>query len=649
MSKRKKHISQRLWPFVVRSVARKERDAEFAHGCMESRRRFKALTSNVKHSRLSTTVQNLELRWFQTRSEHYENRVDLDFRRIFADLVARARRDSLDVEELVMPFLALHHFKSLYPYNDPKLKALLDVIRQGAIYWDDTPEIRKDNVKRAREWRESLEHTLTDPSDRPVMERFLHVGGVSVVGVDVAAETILDREDRELLCIMDPDLDLELVDAALSGCCEEGPLSQGEIEALASYTRELRRQCRSIDLKNNDYWDKLRLALEYVACPTDILDDDNAEGHAFLELLAGFHRCILTEHIIGSGQPKQLKSRLHMLDDTETIWDAVAGDEVFLAVLCRRPETWYVILQQILAQNGAVDGESLRPWALPLLSNMIQHPAKLKKLRVPDHAARTRSALARYVAPLLTGVHFEEERVMYGEATLANAEARHALNVVAERVVLSVTKSGLEDEVDSNDDGHEDSLLGFECSDKRKAAAKAVATFIAPNFDAILVRFCEDILGEPEEVPSPEELAGMYPDLNIEVEEEETPERPAAAEEVTVWYYVDRPDLDTQRHSLKLKPGERDRALGKFFRKHGIDTVIKPESIAGALDHFCAMPETVRHVAPKEQIGANSWVKLKRGKMRILAREDEDGRLLFHVYQRKVWSSDMFDKDSGAI
>lgn len=646
MGKKRKHAAQPLWPFVIRSESRQERDTEFARGCLESRRRFSALKSSVKHNRLSATLQNLEARWMQTRSEYYENRVDLDLRRILADLIARAKRDGFEARELVTPFLALHHFKALDPHGDRGEKALLAAFRQASMYGGDTSEIRKENAKRAREWRESIELLLTAPADRAMLDNFVRLFGVHVGGVDIAAETILDRDDHSLICILEPELDLDVVTAALRGRCEDGPLSPAEIENLASYTSELRRQSQDISTKTDDYWNKLSLALKYVVGPTDIFEHDNDNCHHFLDLITGLYRCILSEHIMGSGQTEQIKARLRMFDDAETIWDVIATDEVFLAILCRRPQTWYVILQQILAQNGAVNGESLQPWALPLLSSMVQHPSKLKKHRVPDCAARARSALARYVAPILTGHHSDDEAKLFGEDSLENAEARHALHIIAERVALSVAES-LHAQLDDNVEEQKDLPQALESADKRAAAAKAVATFIAPNFDAILVRCCEDILGEPEEVPSPEELAGMYPDLNMEIEEEEAEAARARTEKAMTWYYVDRPASDSRGHRLVLKPGERDIALEKFFRKRRVDTVIKPESIAGALDHFCAMPDKVRHVAPKEQIGDDSWIKLKRGKMRILAREDEEGKLLFHVYQRKVWNSDMFDTKGG--
>ncbi len=61
-------------------------------------------------------------------------------------------------------------------------------------------------------------------------------------------------------------------------------------------------------------------------------------------------------------------------------------------------------------------------------------------------------------------------------------------------------------------------------------------------------------------------------------------------------------------------------------------------SLRHALEYFDSMTPLQRAMIPREPIGDRDWHKIKRGKHRILIRE-EDGRRLFHVYDRKDWVS----------
>jgi len=47
------------------------------------------------------------------------------------------------------------------------------------------------------------------------------------------------------------------------------------------------------------------------------------------------------------------------------------------------------------------------------------------------------------------------------------------------------------------------------------------------------------------------------------------------------------------------------------------------ESVLSKQEKLCEMPPATRQLAPKETIADRSWVKLKRGRLRILAREDD--------------------------
>jgi hypothetical protein len=93
---------------------------------------------------------------------------------------------------------------------------------------------------------------------------------------------------------------------------------------------------------------------------------------------------------------------------------------------------------------------------------------------------------------------------------------------------------------------------------------------------------------------------------------------------------------------MVLSPDDQAKVLDRFFRKNKIPAIIKTESIAGALAYFLDMPATARQLAPKETVAGRSWTKLKRGRLRILTHETEEGELLFHIYPRKTWKTDMF-------
>jgi hypothetical protein len=296
-------------------------------------------------------------------------------------------------------------------------------------------------------------------------------------------------------------------------------------------------------------------------------------------------------------------------------------------------ETWYVALFQILARTGALDGDALRPWVTPLLHDLLNHPSRLGRRPCPQEAQKTRSALAKQIAPYLRDAHHQASRQLLTEEATRGLPPADILLLTAHECAAAVRAEAAEG-------------AGVPPA-QAEVVDLLLETILLPHASEILsflARCSQDAtaIGSLDELELIRQLdlameAGELP----EAPEPSVPEAPAApAPPVRDWWLTLSPARPAATcHAVAWTPGQDPEAdLAAHLQRHRMECSVPSRSILNALDHYLALDPAIQAVLPHEIIEGQSWRKLKRGKTRILVRHD-DGRLLFHVYDRKDWVS----------
>jgi len=626
-----RHEFKPLWPFVIPEEYRNPADEELLAALTECRRRHKTVVASGKFSRLTAVTRAMDERNREASHELYEARADLGMRRLLAGMVHAAERLELPPATVVQAFMAIHFRTAVHRGEVPGANEILRHLRTGVCY----TRPRADELDMRREAIDMLRGRITQVADRrDELEEILWYVSDDMRGIDPALSVLEQSDDADVLVLFDPDLDKELLDAALAGECGSGPLSAAAISELAAYCDELLNEHTRTTSVASKYMARVRHALTYIREPLEYLDDAELRGrdhNAFLFAATTGYAAMFMADTRDRSISSETARLLADLNESPSFSATVVADDTILSVFGTCPEVWYVVLQQLLAGCGGLKHDGFESWALSLLVDMVRHPATFRKHR-HSGADKAKSLLHRFVAPALIGFHPPLEETFCKLEELELLPPRHVLLLFAEHCADAFAL-----EPDECDDSG-----CFRSAQQRAVAAKAISTFILPHLPAIVDRLIEDFGAEEGYVPSLDDLADFPFDFEPEELEWEVP-AVTPVEEV-VWHYLPNPANPRQRDELVLSADGGVGVLERYFRKKRVGTVVKSESILGALDYFREMPEASRILAPKESIGGDSWVKLKRGKLRILAREDDHGALLFHIYPRKVWKSDMFER-----
>jgi hypothetical protein len=287
------------------------------------------------------------------------------------------------------------------------------------------------------------------------------------------------------------------------------------------------------------------------------------------------------------------------------------------------PEFWYVGLFSLLAETGALDNDAaFKEWTRSLLIDTALHPAQLNRLPVPQQAQKTRSSLAKRIAPLFKGCAMELRDELVYAADKERVDDTELL------CMLAVCLSGRwlkADGVDRSLSRKEQSIVD-----------DFWLNYIAPRSEALLMQMADQVEGADGKKGWISVFGNLWAsDDDFDIDEFQIEEPPLPEN----WYYVTNPGrVDTAVEQVVFSCEEdTGTTMENFLRTRKIKPTVKPVSIVTALEHFRDMPEMLRAVMPHEQVENESWHKIKRGKLRILARIEEDGRLLFNVYPRKDW------------
>lgn len=302
-------------------------------------------------------------------------------------------------------------------------------------------------------------------------------------------------------------------------------------------------------------------------------------------------------------------------------------------------EFWWFALRALLWRGGGLSEEGvLAPWARDLVTGLIEHPSKFARARVPAVATKARSILTHYVAPLAR-MTCARHREPFRLAPQAGDDPVVFLNAAA----FYLSDRGMDEELHEVPPTRE----------AERALDALVRDVLLPISHLLLLdmaRWSHETLDIPEwlyfdEYPVGAEERGGPAGAEAEPAlEPEPPGRFRLPDVVRIapalsWTYVRNPaEPAAHRDPLgRIRSSDLER-VSAYFRREGISTLIKPESVLRALRYFEGMPEEIRRLLPAEIAGGHRWAKLKRGSLRILVRVTGPEVGEFYLYPRREWT-----------
>lgn len=589
------------WPvtFTSPSAARARRATLQAY--LDSRRRVEAYLASPKSARVQARFREAVVAATGLSEDLLQAEADLAHLRAFEDLAARVDARAEDLGPLLADFVHVHTGFGYY----------LDLV--GCPLGDIEEAVLDAHADRTASCLAACRAALARLSASPTLTHFAVQPDVVVTFVDDAVTAL---SDRDLLLLAVPPAD-EIYELAIA----DGDLAarldvwKASAQRRAGALRPLRAQAAT-DFRHMN--ERIALTQAFLLEPVERAlrnDGNDLDTLSFVALMEEIGR--LKMRVLGVPRERQdLAPRVPL---QPAVYAGLALEEEF----------WYVVLFQIFARHGGVEGDRLRPWCLPLLANLLNHPSRLMRLPVDREGEKARTALARRVAPYLRGPDHPATRTLFTPDVVARAPAPQALRMAAEELTF-----GFRDREDV------ENLLNAE---QRRVVEEAWQELIEPFVGDVL-----DFLARCDRADgSPLLLVDLHmppPDVVEAVERHiaEEPAEPAVAlppiRKVHRWVMVADPAHEARQGSPLAWDSDQAFDADAFFREHRIALGIPPESVLNALDYYETMQPVVRALLPHEPIGGHLWRKLKRGKARILVREHA-GQLIFHAYQRKDWKS----------
>lgn len=297
---------------------------------------------------------------------------------------------------------------------------------------------------------------------------------------------------------------------------------------------------------------------------------------------------------------------------------------------------WLILLYQMLAQSGGVEQGRLASWTYPLLDNLLRHPGRLMRQPVDPPGEKARTQLSRNIAPLLRGSDAAGSQDFLDLAAGQQARDAHYLLAVARQIVRRFLIRTLR-------------KLGAHELPLDPEQIDAISNLWRTHFSPYASRIADYLARCPRAAP-PEESQPTAPDKSdvpatidmqqpdgLEIPDVEAVELPPAREHH--WHWSRRSSDPAARAVAFLwNSDETDKAFEEHVSELASCTSMDIASLRHALEYYDSMTPLQRAMIPREPIGHRDWRKIKRGKHRILIREEE-GRRLFHVYDRKAWVS----------
>jgi hypothetical protein len=578
------------WPFAFANDHAPESRSLLLSACLDMRRRCERYLASPKRQRLFARKEAL-LALEREYGTEYQNELLLSAHRaVLRTALAHARRSGAEARETGEMAAVLISLVGVSLESHPDFDSY-DVMSALVKEQADKLAVLADSVR--EELRSMIHSGLVATSRHP--ETFAAM-------LQGMAEDLSDAEAVSIAAPLDEDLTSAMFDAADDAAIDRALAdAPGRLEPLRAAYLEAKH---SLD----EIWDRMDLAEAFVIDPVDQLYRQRAGelGDPLALILAGQLVAECRVRVHGVRPRRADTSRVPPLPS--------------IAVVGGRREFWHMVLFQILAQHGAIRDGGFVPGAIELLGALLERPARLTRVPVPRELEKCRTALAKRVAPFVRPQVLQAEGQILSAAALAAVPQELALAAVSMGLALSLAVDPATKEV------------GTEA--QNKAVQRLIEEYLRPHAGEYIefLHRCEVL--RTAQAPGPAEEAPPVEEPAL------PPEAPAPAPlRVLPWFYVDEPgNPRSPRRRVELREEARLEDFTRFLGDRGIPPIVKPVSLLNALDFYLRMPLASRALLPQETVGLVPWPKLKRGRIRILARE-EDGCLLFHIYARRDWQN----------
>ena len=604
MSRRKHTLHPLPCNFPPEDVAVLESRAALLERFLAVRHKVRTRLGSRRWQHQLARARWLHERQAELHEDLYEEQCGLGLRELLVDLVEANRARSLPSGELLLCALVLgERAAGFTSYR----RARVGVSRK-----DELAAIAGHHDGIADECRGTLGIIIAD----------LRAKGRKVArpALDALEDHVLHNADtQQILALIDFAPEREVVEAAFEERFDRGPLCPAEMSASRAYVRALQDRHDHLAKRREHIDDRLELGAEFLTEPAETLLPESQDTFTV----------VLTQY--------QLQKYRELLTpdtpSTRRLADRYGELTYYMAYLACSPDFWHVVLCQWLAEFNGITGSpaELAEWVGPLLVNLIEHPQKLRRLKVPRGAERARTWLAKRLAPYLVGA--SERRPGFIQAELADGCTPAMVVWAAADSLAELADVTLDDPLSTS----------FNNPRQQTVVAGLWESLFADNAEAILEQLAQQTLERLADEKALEEAFSRFSGFLEAEDAEEEPEDSVPPEDprwsVANWLYVANPGNPDGSAEPVVSSSDDDagQVLDAYFRSRHIDPVIKTDSIANALRYYVDMPDAVRSLVPHENVEGESWSKLKRGKIRILARFGDLGKLQFHIYSRKDW------------
>lgn len=467
--------------------------------------------------------------------------------------------------------------------------------------------------KYAEEWDESQRKKITDiiKCHLPKTKSWLldEYGRESPIP-NIADMLCSNCNDDQYFSMIDPCDDAEI----LSGVVESGPLekqlSPESIEQSRIYVKELKKELRKASAIEKALREKLEMTVMHLTEPLDkAWQLQSKTGDLFVFVLCNLEKLFYSNMIFADHYEKN---------------EALETRSAIATLTGASPQFWQIVLVQLLTDTGGIVEDKFASWVSPFFASLTKHPLKIKRQKLPPEAIKAQAVFAKLVAPYLKGYH-PKNLDCFNLDKLSLLEPNKYLQLISLYFACKISKAELLP--DNSDDKH----VIYHLFDK----------IIVPNLESIINWMYEGLTDASGDKRSNVALDVWLEPLCQNAPDEIKEHQEAAVvgiepEEPETWYYVHNPENGASVSDPVTFCNVE--GLNGYFKKHGIATIIKPESILNALVYYKRMASKIRSVMPQELCGHEGWHKIKRGKLRILARLDKKDGLFFHIYPRKEWA-----------
>ncbi|MBU1249120.1 MAG: hypothetical protein KKB70_10510 [Proteobacteria bacterium] len=615
------------WPFWFPSVEDSEFVSRGLDMIADTKRRFGRVVGGRDRSGVERALRAKTSAFHEECSTHHQFFNLAAKRFILFTLLERLQSDELSAEQIVLVFSTLHKG---FEYTFTRQVGAED-------YFIILSSIRRHGALVHGALKEFLENAP---------RRILSGIELQLAGVQEIAEAIAAMPTSISVYLLEPDMDMEM----LSAFEKHGRdlYKQEEVDGFWGHACSLYDSLKDSITERERELNKILDALAYVAGPVrekPIEFEGFVHGvfSLWVEECVNVFRRPVTDPVTG----------VNPLHAEESDRDANS----FGLYSAASPLSWYAILSQSVSYAMGPKAACHDPEVYGLILNAIQRPKAFRKLPCPRRLAKLQGALNKHLAKYLVGFHHETESVLTPSLLMGN-DVEDSFSMLAYQVarcfgedrdaresIMELGRRGFMDTFNVFIAPHANEFIEqllMDCSSPK------IFTWNPDNLDDLYIQQLVKNETPRQVVQDDGDVAGEEVSPEVESFERfeyvpelilDEPEEPLTKS----WWYVSDPwALDPHLTELDVADSEKIDELDAFFRAKKITTIVPTKSIHGAVTYALGAFSADKGLLYQVVVENVLWIKIKRGKARILCRVAEDGRVLFHVYPRREYRPGMF-------